>query len=79
MSFEDQAGNYNSCLSNLFSINNYIMFSTDDILVCVLVLLVVLAVIIGIVVGALAGPPSERPLRLGKFITTQTTCGLVEG
>ncbi|XP_045526166.1 neurotactin [Pieris brassicae] len=51
----------------------------DDIVVCVVVLLVILAVIIGVSIGALAGPPSERPLRLGKFITTQTTCGLVEG
>ncbi|CAG4940466.1 unnamed protein product [Colias eurytheme] len=54
-------------------------FIIDDIVVCGIVLLVFLAVIIGIVIGARAGPPSERPLRLGKFITTQTACGLVEG
>ncbi|CAF4954986.1 unnamed protein product [Pieris macdunnoughi] len=54
-------------------------FIIDDIVVCVVVFLVILAVIIGVSIGAQAGPPSERPLRLGKFITTQTTCGLVEG
>ncbi|XP_038213745.1 neurotactin-like [Zerene cesonia] len=54
-------------------------FIIDDIVVCGIVLLVLLVVIIGIVIGARAGPPSERPLRLGKFVTTQTACGLVEG
>ncbi|CAK1551704.1 unnamed protein product [Leptosia nina] len=54
-------------------------FIIDDIVVCVIVFLVILAVIIGIVIGAQAGPPTERPLRLGKYVTTQTTCGLVEG
>ncbi|VVD03414.1 unnamed protein product [Leptidea sinapis] len=54
-------------------------FIIDDIVVCVGVILLLLVVIIGIVIGALAGPPTERPLRLGKFVITQTTCGLVEG
>lgn len=48
-------------------------------MVCGVTLLVLIAVIIGIVIGARSGPPAERPLRLGRFITTQTTCGLVEG
>lgn len=59
------------------------MFSSncfpDDIVVCALALLVLLAVIVGVVIGARAGPPAERPLRLGRYITTMTTCGLVEG
>ncbi|CAB3254154.1 unnamed protein product [Arctia plantaginis] len=54
-------------------------FIVDDIMVCIIVLLVMLAVIIAIVVGARAGPPIERPLRLGRFITTFTSCGPVEG
>ncbi|CAB3225000.1 unnamed protein product [Arctia plantaginis] len=54
-------------------------FIVDDIMVCIIVLLVMLAVIIAIVVGARAGPPVERPLRLGRFITTFTSCGPVEG
>lgn len=48
-------------------------------MVCAVVVLVVLAVIVGIIIGARAGPPNERPLRLGRFITTLTTCGPVEG
>ncbi|RVE48414.1 hypothetical protein evm_006975 [Chilo suppressalis] len=54
-------------------------FIIDDIVVCVLALLVLLAVIIGVVMGARAGPPAERPLRLGRFKETITTCGPVEG
>ncbi|OWR53363.1 hypothetical protein KGM_211871 [Danaus plexippus plexippus] len=54
-------------------------FIADDILVCGVVLLVLLAIITGIVIGTRVGPPNERPLRLGRFITTQTSCGLVEG
>lgn len=48
-------------------------------MVCGVTLLVLLAVIIGIVICARSGPPLERPLRLGRYITTQTSCGLVEG
>lgn len=55
------------------------LFCTDDIVVCGLVLLVLLVVIIGIVIGASAGPPAERPLRLGRYMTTITSCGPVEG
>ncbi|KAI5641959.1 carboxylesterase family domain-containing protein [Phthorimaea operculella] len=54
-------------------------FIIDDIIVCCVVLLVLLIVIIGIAVGARAGPPAERPLRLGKYMTTITTCGPAEG
>ncbi|XP_026748174.2 neurotactin [Galleria mellonella] len=54
-------------------------FIIDDIVVCALVLLVLLAAIIGIIIGAQAGPPTERPLRLGRYMTTLTTCGPVEG
>ncbi|XP_049865227.1 neurotactin [Pectinophora gossypiella] len=54
-------------------------FIIDDIVVCCIVLLVLVAVIIGIVVGARAGPPAERPLRLGRYMTTITNCGPVEG
>ncbi|KAJ2950717.1 hypothetical protein O0L34_g8979 [Tuta absoluta] len=54
-------------------------FIIDDIIVCCVVLLVLLVVIIGIAVGARAGPPAERPLRLGKYMTTLTTCGPAEG
>ncbi|CAH2091855.1 unnamed protein product [Euphydryas editha] len=54
-------------------------FIIDDIMVCGVTLLVLLVVIVGIVIGARSGPPTERPLRLGRFVTTQTTCGLVEG
>ncbi|XP_068627601.1 neurotactin [Battus philenor] len=54
-------------------------FIIDDIMVCAVIILVLLAVIIGIVIGSRAGPPNERPLRLGRFITTLTTCGPVEG
>ncbi|XP_034825684.1 neurotactin isoform X2 [Maniola hyperantus] len=54
-------------------------FIIDDLMVCGVTVLVLLAVIIGIVIGARSGPPLERPLRLGRFITTQTSCGLVEG
>ncbi|XP_072941544.1 neurotactin [Epargyreus clarus] len=54
-------------------------FIMDDIMVCVVALVVLLSVIIGIIVGARAGPPSERPLRLGRYITTLSTCGPVEG
>ncbi|KAI8440097.1 hypothetical protein MSG28_001517 [Choristoneura fumiferana] len=51
----------------------------DDIVVCCIVVLVLLAVIIGVIVGARAGPPAERPLRLGRYITTISSCGPVEG
>ncbi|GBP69706.1 Neurotactin [Eumeta japonica] len=51
----------------------------DDIVVCGIALLVLLAVIIGVIIGASAGPPAERPLRAGRFMTTITTCGPVEG
>lgn len=54
-------------------------FIVDDIVVCALTLLVLLAVIVGVAVGARAGPPAERPLRLGRYMTTITTCGHVEG
>ncbi|CAH2063422.1 unnamed protein product, partial [Iphiclides podalirius] len=54
-------------------------FIIDDIMVCAVIVLVLLAVIVGIIVGARAGPPNDRPLRLGRFITTLTTCGPVEG
>ncbi|XP_037968114.2 neurotactin [Plutella xylostella] len=54
-------------------------FIMDDIVVCVVVVLVLLAVIIGVVIGARAGPPAERPLRLGRYMTTITSCGPVEG
>ncbi|KAL4703398.1 hypothetical protein ACJJTC_011187 [Scirpophaga incertulas] len=54
-------------------------FIIDDIVVCALALLVLLAVIVGIVVGSRAGPPAERPLRLGRYMTTITSCGPVEG
>ncbi|CAG9791893.1 unnamed protein product [Diatraea saccharalis] len=50
-----------------------------DIVVCILALIVLLAVVIGIVVGSRAGPPAERPLRLGRYINTHTACGPVEG
>lgn len=56
-----------------------LFFFSDDIIVCGLVLLVLLVVIIGIIIGAYAGPPVERPLRLGRFITTSSSCGPVEG
>ncbi|KAI8440098.1 hypothetical protein MSG28_001517 [Choristoneura fumiferana] len=51
----------------------------NDIVVCCIVVLVLLAVIIGVIVGARAGPPAERPLRLGRYITTISSCGPVEG
>ncbi|XP_047989163.1 neurotactin isoform X2 [Leguminivora glycinivorella] len=51
----------------------------DDLIVGAVVLLVLLAVVIGVVVGASAGPPKERPLRLGRFMTTLSSCGPVEG
>ncbi|XP_013185565.2 neurotactin [Amyelois transitella] len=54
-------------------------FIIDDIVVCAVILLVLLVVIIGIVIGAQAGPPAERPLRLGKYMTTITSCGPIEG
>ncbi|XP_075972790.1 neurotactin [Anticarsia gemmatalis] len=54
-------------------------FIIDDIVVCCIALLVLLVVIIGIVIGSQAGPPVERPLRLGRYITTFTGCGPVEG
>ncbi|CAH0717268.1 unnamed protein product, partial [Brenthis ino] len=54
-------------------------FIIDDIMVCGVALLVLLVVVVGVLIGALAGPPTERPLRLGRFITTLTTCGLIEG
>ncbi|XP_028177329.1 neurotactin isoform X1 [Ostrinia furnacalis] len=54
-------------------------FIVDDIVVCGLALLVLLAVVVGVIVGARAGPPAERPLRLGRYITTLTSCGPVEG
>lgn len=54
-------------------------FIIDDIVVVGIVVLVLIAVIIGIIIGANAGPPVERPLRLGRYITTFTSCGPVEG
>lgn len=54
-------------------------FIIDDIVVCGIALLVLLVAIIGIVIGARAGPPAERPLRLGRYITTFSSCGHVEG
>lgn len=54
-------------------------FIIDACVVCCIALLVMLAVISGIVIGARAGPPAERPLRLGRYITTFTNCGPVEG
>ncbi|KAJ8726916.1 hypothetical protein PYW08_015313 [Mythimna loreyi] len=54
-------------------------FIIDDIVVVGIVILVLIAVIIGIIIGAHAGPPVERPLRLGRYITTFSSCGPVEG
>uniref|UniRef100_A0A2A4K3X3 Carboxylesterase type B domain-containing protein n=1 Tax=Heliothis virescens TaxID=7102 RepID=A0A2A4K3X3_HELVI len=54
-------------------------FIIDDIVVAGIVVLVLVAVIVGIIIGAHAGPPAERPLRLGRYITTFTSCGPVEG
>ncbi|XP_021184636.3 neurotactin [Helicoverpa armigera] len=54
-------------------------FIIDDIVVGGIVILVLVAVIVGIIIGANAGPPAERPLRLGRYITTFTSCGPVEG
>ncbi|CAK1578232.1 unnamed protein product [Parnassius mnemosyne] len=54
-------------------------FIIDDIMVFAVVILVILAVIVGVVVGSWAGPPNVRPLRLGRYITTVTTCGPIEG
>ncbi|XP_045533823.1 neurotactin [Papilio machaon] len=54
-------------------------FVIDDIMVCVVVVLLLLAVIIGIIVASRTGPPNQRPLRLGRYITTLTSCGAVEG
>ncbi|KAG6453793.1 hypothetical protein O3G_MSEX008315 [Manduca sexta] len=54
-------------------------FIIDDIVVCIVALLVLLVTIVGIVIGAYAGPPLERPLRLGRYITASTSCGPVEG
>ncbi|XP_063636255.1 neurotactin isoform X1 [Cydia splendana] len=51
----------------------------DDLIVGVIVVLVLLAVVIGVIVGASAGPPAERPLRLGRYMTTLSSCGPVEG
>ncbi|CAH0628972.1 unnamed protein product [Chrysodeixis includens] len=54
-------------------------FIIDDIVVAGIVILVLIVVIIGIIIGAHAGPPVERPLRLGRYITTFSSCGPVEG
>lgn len=52
---------------------------SDDIVVVGIVILVLIVAIIGIIIGAYAGPPVERPLRLGRYMTTFPSCGSVEG
>ncbi|XP_041973528.1 neurotactin [Aricia agestis] len=52
----------------------------DDKIVCaILLLLLFIIILLSIILGTKTAIPAERPLRLGRYITTQTTCGLVEG
>ncbi|XP_063530367.1 neurotactin isoform X2 [Cydia strobilella] len=51
----------------------------DDLIVGAVVVLVLLAVVVGVIVGASAGPPAQRPLRLGRYMTTLSSCGPLEG
>ncbi|XP_061706097.1 neurotactin isoform X2 [Cydia pomonella] len=51
----------------------------DDLIVGAVVVLVLLAVLVGVLLGARAGPATERPLRLGRYMTTLSSCGPVEG
>lgn len=55
-------------------------FIMDDLVIAGVVLVLVVALVIGVIVAvALRGPLLEPPLRNGKFITTVTSCGPVEG
>ncbi|XP_061706096.1 neurotactin isoform X1 [Cydia pomonella] len=54
-------------------------FIIDDLIVGAVVVLVLLAVLVGVLLGARAGPATERPLRLGRYMTTLSSCGPVEG
>ncbi|XP_063374764.1 neurotactin [Cydia amplana] len=54
-------------------------FIIDDLIVGAVVVLVLLAVVVGVIVGASAGPPAQRPLRLGRYMTTLSSCGPLEG